>query len=344
MKGSRWCRFVLCLIQLCLLSAALIAHNGCDQARQADGIVWRASSTPDSVGVGDIFDLCIEGQWPDTIRAACLAWSPPGDSLIVVGLDSTEVLAAEGWTARDYRLSLLVPRAGETSIPPAALVSVHGETLAVTAASQVGTSTLADSTEQPSMRALAPMASLRDFPWRTVIVSAAILIALVAAFLWWRWRRRASLIEEGPPPIPPASEFREGLAALLAKGLQEKGHMRVFVQELSWVLRRYLGRRWEQPALEATRPEILRWLPGTELPVRDQQEVASWLETTDGIKFAGVVPVLPECERLVTRAKEMVTRGEEIEEEQERRRAQEALESAGGPRPDKTSNGRGGNA
>ena len=61
------------------------------------------------------------------------------------------------------------------------------------------------------------------------------------------------------------------MAELLKRRLPEHGRMREFTQEISWVLRCYLGRRWAQPALEATRPEILRWLPDTSLEVKEQQ-------------------------------------------------------------------------
>jgi hypothetical protein len=88
--------------------------------------------------------------------------------------------------------------------------------------------------------------------------------------------------------------------------------MRAFAQELSWILRRYLGRRWEQPALASTRPEIVSWLPGTRLCVRDQGRVAWWLEETDRIKFAGYIPLAADAHGLLEAARAIVARTEEV--------------------------------
>jgi hypothetical protein len=157
------------------------------------------------------------------------------------------------------------------------------------------------------------MAKLPRFPWLPVILAAAVLL-LAGGLLFYRWhtRRRALAETPAPPPPPPEIEFREALRRLRARELAERGEMRLFVQELSWILRRYLGRRWRRPALEATRPEIVRWLPATRLCVRDQGELASWLASTDRIKFAGERPLLGAAEELVARAEAIVARSEAL--------------------------------
>ncbi len=180
------------------------------------------------------------------------------------------------------------------------------------------------SPEDAELRPLAPMASLRGFRWWIPVLALLLLGLCLTAFLIRRRRHALADGSPAPPPIPPAIEFREALERLIAAGLKEQGLMRAFVQDLSWILRRYLGRRWEEPALEATRPEILRWLPHTSLSVREQQQVAAWLAATDHVKFAGKVPLLAETETLVEDAQGFVKRGEEIAAE-ERRRAEEAL-------------------
>ena len=86
-----------------------------------------------------------------------------------------------------------------------------------------------------------------------------------------------------------------------------------------------LVQRPEGANIKDFRPEILRWLPESDFDVSDQQAVASWLEETDGIKFAGKRPLLPETEMLMKRAEEMVRRGEEIADERERLRREAKL-------------------
>lgn len=316
-----------------LLALALLAWllQGCRSGEpDSSGVLWRCACEPESAGVGDLIGLRIVGQWPDSLGQTHLRWQASTDTLLLVGSDSTNLSAPEGWTGRRYDLALVVPRAGRFMIPPPALVSALGETLALAEAGEISISGRVDPDPQASLRPLAPMASLRDFPWRAAALVAALVVSLAAVLFWWY--RRTAAIEGAPelPPVPPEVEFREGLARIMRLNLAQQGRMRAFVQELSWVFRRYLGRRWKQPALEATRPEILRWLPGTDFPVRDQQEVAAWLEETDRIKFAGQMPLFAGAESLTKRAEQMVSRSEEIAAEERRRRiAAEAGENVG---------------
>lgn len=301
-----------------LLALALLAWllQGCRSGvPDSGGVLWRCACEPESAGVGDLIGLRIVGQWPDSLGQTHLRWQASTDTLLLVGSDSTDLSAPEGWTGRRYDL---------------ALVSVLGETLALAEAGEISISGRVDPDPQASLRPLAPMASLRDFPWRAAALVAALVVSLAAVLFWWY--RRTAAIEGAPelPPVPPEVEFREGLARLMRLNLAQQGRMRAFVQELSWVFRRYLGRRWKQPALEATRPEILRWLPGTDFPVRDQQEVAAWLEETDRIKFAGQMPLFAGAESLTKRAEQIVSRSEEIAAEERRRRiADQAGENVG---------------
>ncbi len=295
-----------------LLISILAMLTGCQSdSGESEGLFWRSTVEPESAAVGDCLLLRVEGQWPDSLGPAHLSWQASPDTLLLIGCDSTALPASDGLERYCYDLSLLVPRAGVVLIPPVNLISARGETLAVTNPHEIRISGRLSHEAQPSLRPLAPMASLRNFPWWTVPLGVICLGALLCAWLLWRRRRGAEWGAPEIPLVPPAVEFRESLTELLARGLVREGRMRAFAQELSWILRRYLGRRWEQPALEATRPEILRWLPWTDLSVGNQQEVAAWLEATDGIKFAGRTPLLSEAESLVEKAEGFVQRSEE---------------------------------
>jgi hypothetical protein len=315
---------------LAALLAVLCAAGlpGCRQS-SGQGLLWRATCDVDTVGVGDPVPVRIDGRWPDSLRFVHVAWGLPRDTLLVGRADSAAVGADDGWSARRYDIVLIAPRAGRLTIPPAALVSAGGETLALTESRALAVGGRVDPQAQVSLRPLAPLVSIRRFPWVPVALA---LLVLAGAYAAWRFLRRRTAAQEGAAAIPlppPATEFRTSLQSLLSFGYTERGQMREFVQELSWILRRYLGRRWEQPALEATRPEILGWLPSTELTVSEQQQLAAWLEETDAIKFAGRVPLLAAAQGLVEGAKGLVRRGEEISEARARREAEAAAAAAG---------------
>ena len=289
---------------------------------------WKATSPADSVGVGDPFPLVFEGLWPDSAGSARLVWPVAADTLVVLGRDSTAVSAPAGWRGIRYQLTALLPRPGAPGLPPAALVSARGHTLAVSAVPAVRAGGRLPDPANADLEPLAPLVPLRRFPWW---IPAAVALALAAAaLLWRRVRRRTVAVAAGEPPLPPAIEFERALERLRSLGLAPRGEMRAFAQELSWTLRRYLGRRWSRPALEATRPEILRWLPETRFCMREQGELAAWLERTDRIKFAGEMPLLTEAEELADRAVALVRRTEEIFAAEEAARDAEAAGGAGG--------------
>jgi hypothetical protein len=270
-----------------------------------------AGGSVDTLAVGDLISIELTGQWPDTIDMVQIGWTAHPDTLLLAAVDSVSVETKPGWLARRYRLSVLPTREGRLTIPPTLLVASDNRILAATEPLVVEVTSHLDPEAEPKLRPLADMASLRNVPWLLLIVTVAVLAALVIAFLIWR-RRRSSECEPLPPPIPPGEEFKDAIRQLLDRRMTEAGRMRDFTQELSWILRRYLGRRWDEPALEATRPEILRWLPHTDLTVSEQQLVTHWLEATDSIKFGGQVPLPAETEELTSQAREIVDRGEVI--------------------------------
>ena len=296
-----------------LVAAAILATGlaGCGRPRDSGrGVVWRARCDADTLDVGDPLILEIEGRWPQSLGAVHLAWGARGDSLLVMDLDSTRVDAGSERVGWSYRLRCLATRSGRVRVPPAALVAASGETLALASGPLLRIGGRIVPGMPGDLRPMAPMASLRRFPWWVVVGGAALVAAAVATLLWLRHRRRRRARLEEPPPLPPGIEFAEAVSALVTRGLPERGEMRVFTQELSWILRRYLGRRWERPALASTRPEIVSWLPVTGLCVRDQGDVAAWLERTDRIKFAGDMPLLADAHALLEAAQAMVERTE----------------------------------
>lgn len=310
-----------------LAVVALVAGSpGCGAPRPpAEGVEWTASCSADSAGVGDPFRIELRGLWPAARGEAALAWSPSPDTLLVAARDSSGVRAPAGWNGRAYRLTLLASRPGVLKLPPIALVGAQGETLALAQVGLLRVGSRVGGEAQADLRPLAPFASLRGFPWLAAGAAALLLAGAIAAWLLLRRRRLRALLAPEAPPVPPMEEFRLGMEALVGRRRLERGEFRDFVQELSWVLRRYLGRRWERPALEATRPEIVGWLPATRLCVRDQGRLASWLEETDRIKFAGEIPLSRRAEELLEEAREIAGRTEEIFAREEAARAEAAM-------------------
>jgi hypothetical protein len=92
------------------------------------------------------------------------------------------------------------------------------------------------------------------------------------------------------PPKPPYEEAMEALAALEAKQYLRQGKIREQAFELSEILKRYIGRRYETNAAEFTTEEILDWIDGSPLAGELRSRMQWFFRTTDPVKFAKWVP------------------------------------------------------
>lgn len=113
--------------------------------------------------------------------------------------------------------------------------------------------------EEPALAPLKkPLPVPYEFPWRLAGAILAALVLLAAAWLLWkRFRRREGKAEPAAPPVPPYEEAVRDLEALRAARLLESGRTAEFYEGLSFILRRYVERRFAVPALERTTDETL---------------------------------------------------------------------------------------
>lgn len=131
--------------------------------------------------------------------------------------------------------------------------------------------------------------------------------------------------EQLPPPLPPYEEAMKALSSLDRKELIEKGERRQFVFELSEILKRYAGRRYDVNFPEFTTEEIMEWLNKTAI-IKDASDILKiFFEETHMIKFAKYTPDITSSRELrekaikfikVTRPAEEVT-NKSVEEKEE---------------------------
>ncbi|MFN8610311.1 MAG: BatD family protein [Vulcanimicrobiota bacterium] len=138
-----------------------------------------------------------------------------------------------------------------------------------------------------------------------VVVLAVLLGAiLVALICWWvvRWLRRPKRVE-APPALPPYPWALKELARLHSERPDQKGQWEVFYDELSHLLRFYLGWRFSLPLLEQTTSETMRHLTLPDLSHRQFKEL---LETADMVKFARSFPTAEKASQHLTWAQQLV--------------------------------------
>jgi hypothetical protein len=143
-------------------------------------------------------------------------------------------------------------------------------------------------------------------------IAGALLFALLIAGLtllvsrYLRKRRARAL--PPPPPRPPFDIAAEKLAELRRKKQQmlQDGEGGVFVDQVSDVLREYLGGRYAFDGLETTTDEMIALLKHRGASLQLTQEVFSFLSRCDLVKFAKVTPDQDEADLIFAKASELV--------------------------------------
>ena len=118
-----------------------------------------------------------------------------------------------------------------------------------------------------------------------------VLVILLTLFVRQLLTKKKPEVEAPPPPPRPAHEIAlEQLDQLEADALWQKGEVKAFQSDLTFVLRSYLENRYDIPALEATTPEIIKAMTMRFLDA--DGKIRSVLEMADMVKFAKAQPEL----------------------------------------------------
>jgi hypothetical protein len=120
---------------------------------------------------------------------------------------------------------------------------------------------------------------------------AALLATLLAYYLYRRFRKEPTVAVEAkpaPPLIAADIEAEQALRKLADERLLEEGKELQFYIALSEIMKRYAGRRYSVPFLEATTTEILSELKRTRLPYEKAEDLKGMLIASDIVKFARV--------------------------------------------------------
>jgi hypothetical protein len=156
-----------------------------------------------------------------------------------------------------------------------------------------------------------PVAVLED-NWLPVYIliglAAAAVIAVLTLLISRYLQRRRKAAIPPPPPRPPWEIAAEALAALSRQkqAMLDAGQGAVFVDQLSDVVRAYLGGRYAFDGLETTTDEMLMQLKVRGASLGFTQEVGQFLGRCDLVKFAKVEPDGDEVDLLFAKAQDLV--------------------------------------
>lgn len=145
----------------------------------------------------------------------------------------------------------------------------------------------------------APLTFLDMLPWILLVLAILILVALIWYVIWRKRQQKPVLPVRRKPRDPADTEALKALEDLKQKKLWQTGKVKAYHSELSHILRVYLERRFEIPAIESTSADILRDMQKHGLSRKTQRSLHEVLELSDLVKFAKLEPSPGENEQVL---------------------------------------------
>ncbi len=264
---------------------------------------------PDSIGIGDRFDLVIEVE-KDLVQVVEFpTFEPPaGSGFEVVALPPVDTLERDGRRlrlAKRYRLAAF--EEGRFNLGRAQVLYADKNILDTL---QVGDSLLLevgtfriDSTSH----SIFDLKGQRTLPFRFAEIRGYVAwgLAALARRAPPAWARRRWLAARGrrlgdlfrpAPPLPPHVAAIRALEALHHQKLWQNNRHKLYYSGLTDILRTYIAARWEIGAMEMTSDEIVAALRDTELPDKARRDLGAILRNADLVKFAKATPEAEENE------------------------------------------------
>jgi len=310
------------LVSLWLIPGPILAQSAAPESAAAPDTVARdtapayriVSGGPVSVGakllprpkrdltVGDRFKLELVVKHHRNTKVG-EPFSPSLDPFMI--LDRKSVTRYAGDTIVDiHTLTMAAFATGEPKIPPFVVpYPAEGEVLAAASDSIPVKVASVMPADMKDINDLKPQIQFPNF--LPIWIMLGILAAAGLGYLGWRLYRRYRRIKLYGAPLP--DPWDEALAALdkvpaddwLASGLFKR-----YYYTVSEVLKRYLTRRFNFPALDQTTTEILRSMKAAKTPEREG--FGDFFQRADMVKYAKFVPPATEAAAVLPAARELV--------------------------------------
>lgn len=258
---------------------------------------------PDSIGIGDRFDVVIDVDRDLVQVVEFPTFNPPPQSgLEVVESHPVDTLRRDGrHLSLRKRYTLAAFEEGKWNLGlPAVLYADKNivDTLRARDSLYLEVATFQiDSTSQ-SIYDLKPQ---RNLPFRFAEVSGyakwgvlALLLALVALYalkrILARYGKGLGDLFKPAPPQPPHVVAIKALEALHNQKLWQNNRHKQYYSGLTDILRTYIAARWGVGAMEMTSDEIIEAMRSEELPDKARMDLTAILRDADLVKFAKATP------------------------------------------------------
>jgi hypothetical protein len=141
-------------------------------------------------------------------------------------------------------------------------------------------------------------------------IGAAVILGFIIVSAWFYLRKKPQTLpvpedEEVDTPLPHEVAYKQ-LAAIETSDLLKRGDMETYHTQIAYVLREYIGARYQLPALELTTTALLHAMLRAQISAQCVARVQQLLANCDMVKFATYQPELSEASNRVTDARWIV--------------------------------------
>lgn len=265
---------------------------------QADEIEVAASVNKQTAYIGDIIEYTVTITYDSTIIL-----TPPAVGLNLGQFDVKDYKVKEeekldnGRYRQQLWFGMRTFTTGDYVIPPLPIEYmtsdstrqiISSDPIKITIKSVIAEGEAMDSL---TIRDLKKQASLESgWPlWLILTVTGLGLLGLALGIWWWA-KKRAGEEQEYVDPRPSWEIAFADLALLKNKSYLEDGDLKLYYLELTEIIRRYLGKKFEFEAIDLTTTEIDEYFETIEFDRDFQSGLISFLRHADLIKFAKFVP------------------------------------------------------
>ena len=273
-----------------------------------------ATLTPSQAQIGDelVLTLKVDGASATTIRFPSIGQS----DFTVLKIDSSDLASGSS-----LRYTLAVYDTGQYVLDELPVV-VGAETLYTPQLGVAIQSVLPDTAS-----AVLPLKPYREHPfrlkdllrelvrspWTWIVVG--LLAALAGFWAWRKYFRKPAAGEMAVPEVvlPPDEQAVRNLIALKDKKYPARGLLKEFFSEYSQIMRMYLERRYEFPALEMTTFDLEQELQAEVFPKLLERTLLPTFHEADLVKFAKYVPPLERCEAMLETGFDIVAKTKQAE-------------------------------
>jgi hypothetical protein len=272
-----------------------------------------ASIDTNHVLIGDQIKLLLKVNYPNDVKLTFPSFKDSIGRLLIIKESKIDTIKDEKGISLSQKLTLTSFDSGSYELPPLRFdFNKSGDTLqqsVYTNASYVKFFSVPIDTSKPIKDIKPPLDlpfSIWDYIWYILGFVGFIVLGLGLFYLLYQRKPKLKEIQRFDPKIPAHIQALSDLEKLESEKLWQAGMVKEYHTRLTDILRFYLERRFEFPAMESTSAEIMNSIQEIISGVSVLQNLQYILETADLVKFAKSLPLPDENARVMYLAKNII--------------------------------------